>query len=182
MENLLHLFSCSIGRTSHDIDSDGTPRTLALDSNATATIYCEDSARLSTVISDDMFDCAVANLPWNRNTFEYQGTYSDCTNSDILEATASALKPGSPLVVVSARNREIPVEDGAGDGGSPFNATKCLQQLGFHVLGEATIPPTGFELPLSGKKKTPSATKNRKSGSSSDCVITLAVSPERRHR
>ncbi|KAL9178987.1 hypothetical protein ACHAXT_011960 [Thalassiosira profunda] len=177
MKNLRHLFSRSVGRTSQKFDNDGTAWTLALDSNATATIYCEDSARLSTFISDQ-FDCAVANLPWNRNTFEYQGTYSDCTNSDILEATATVLKPGSPVAVVSARDREMTVEGGVSDEGSPFNATKCLHQLGFRVLGEATIPPAGFELPLSGKKKTPSATRKRKSGSSSDCVITLAVSPE----
>jgi len=138
-----------------------------------ATIHAEDSVQLPTFISDK-FDCAVANLPWNRNTFEYnEGNNTiECTNSGILEATAVTLKPCSPFIVVSGRDNE------QNELGSSSNTRNCLEKLGFHIVGEATIPPKGFALP-SSSKKTGGKKKKGVLSRTSDCLITVAISPQR---
>jgi 23S rRNA G2445 N2-methylase RlmL len=176
VQNLRHLFHHAIDE---DCDNDGNNRwTLTLDSNtkisSRVNIYSEDSTRLPSFIQQK-FDCAVANLPWNRNTFEFQGRNStiDCTNSVILRATAAMLKPGSPVLVISGRDEDY-------ESGLSFNARACLQNLGFHVLGEATVPPKGYELPASGKKRSGSpafVAKKKRVSRSSDCTITIAVVP-----
>jgi hypothetical protein len=146
-----------------------------------ATIHAGDSIRLGSFVTGDKFDCAVANLPWNRNTFEYQTTRNDddeCASASggILEATAAALKPGAPLVVVSGGHHR----DEEQGGRSSFDARTCLEKMGFLVFGEASIPPRGFKLPASGKKgdAPESVAKNGKVQRTSDCLITVAIAPE----
>ena len=153
-----------------------------------ATIYAKDSVHMSSYISQK-FDCAVANLPWNRNTFEYDegSSSSDSTtscniNSGILNATAAVLKPGAPLVVVSGRDHNDHEQK------TSFNTRISLEKLGLHVIGEATIPPMGFDLPVSTKKrdntsglvpKKKEKKKKKRVSRSSDCMITVAITPQR---
>lgn len=143
-----------------------------------------------------MFDYVVANLPWNRNTFEYRSSSdnsihddddtedSSCINSAIIRAMASVPKSGAPVAIISGHDdgdeKEISV---GGSGALPFKAITCLQGLGFPILGQATIPLRGFDLPVSGKKKSKtrsdsgSSSNGKSEGRSSDCIITLAIAP-----
>ena len=153
---------------------------LSTGSSSRATIHAEDSVRLRSFVTGEKFDCAVANLPWNRNTFEFQGRGDDkLVNDGILHATAGALKPGSPLVVVSGGHRD---EQGGQTEEGPeisFNARECLERMGFVVLGEASVPPRGFQLPASGKKgNLPGlVAKDGKVQRNSDCWVTVAIAP-----
>ena len=170
MQNLRHLFSMDDEEGLRECNDGGSSWTVTLDSNNTsssmATIRSEDSTRLSTFVSEKKFDCAVANLPWNRNTFEFQGNDNsddECTNSAILKATASVLKPGSPLVVVSGgqcNGEQIGDNDESNE--LAFNARTCLENLGFEVLGEAAIPSKGFQLPASGKRRDSSCPRRER--------------------
>jgi SAM-dependent methyltransferase len=160
------------------------------------TIHANDSVNLSTFVLDK-FDCAVTNLPWNRNTFEYQGqtTTNDtttntsttcCTNERILLSTAAVLKPGAPLVIISdGRNSSSNnTRQDTKSNYTSFNVKECLEGMGFVILGQATIPPRGFQLPT-GKKKTKKtkkdasivAMKNENVQRNSDCLITVAIAP-----
>ena len=161
------------------------------------TIHANDSVNLSTFLLDK-FDCAVANLPWNRNTFEYQGqttnndtttntSTSCCTNERILLSTAAVLKPGAPLVIISdGRNSNSNnTRQDTKSKYTSFNVKERLEGMGFVILGQATIPPQGFQLPASGKKKkiknkkdaSIAATKNENVQRNSDCLITVAIAP-----
>ena len=189
MRNLKHLFpKCTdenaqsfgdgVGRWTSNLHSDAAhPAAPSL----RATIHAGDSVRLGSFVTGGKFDCAVANLPWNRNTFEFQTrNHHECASVGILEATAAALKPGSPLVVVSGGHRDDQGGRSNEGPGMPLNARECLERMGFLVLGEASIPPRGYKLPASGKKgDTPeSVAKNGKVQRNSDCLITVAVAPE----
>mmetsp|Transcript_28787 Transcript_28787/g.60777 ORF Transcript_28787/g.60777 Transcript_28787/m.60777 type:complete len:615 (-) Transcript_28787:41-1885(-) len=179
VNNLKHLFPHAID----DCDGNGNDCwKLKLDSNnslrSRATIYSEDSTQLPS-LALDKFDCAVANLPWNRNTFEFHGTNdaNSCTNTDILKASAGALKPGSPFVIISSGDRnEQSGQSNNKNQDTAFNARTVLESIGFCVLGEATIPPKGFNLPM-GKKMVMTTKNKKKVKRSSDCLITVAVAP-----
>ena len=132
-----------------------------------ATIHCGDSVELLPNISQDgKFDCVVSNLPWNRNTFEYKQDTSSCTSSEIMKQIAEVIKPGKPVIVVSGSN----------DPAHAFNAKRTLKSLGFYIIGEVTIPPAGFSLPDSGKKKSTGAS-DRPMKRNSNCVVTVAIAP-----
>ncbi len=132
-----------------------------------ATIYCGDSVGLlSSASLDGAFDCVVSNLPWNRNTFEYKQETGSCTSSDILKQIAEVIKPGMPVVVVSGSN----------DPADSFNAKRILHSLGFDTIGEVSIPPAGFSLPESGKKKKSNAAAES-TKRNSNCVVTVAIAP-----
>lgn len=174
VQNLGHMYKNAVVYKDDENDNSWT-LTFDTANNTTsrATIYAEDSVQLGTFISQK-FDCAVANMPWNRNTFEYEGDGStrECTNSIILEAICTVLKPGSPLVIVSGR------DDNESDHvTTSFSAKGCLENLGFSILGEASIPPKGFSLPQPSKKGGIRLSKKRVQRSS-DCIITVAVSPQ----
>lgn len=134
-----------------------------------ATIYCGDSVELlSSASLDGAFDCVVSNLPWNRNTFEYKQETSSCTSSEILKQIAEVIKPGKPVIVVSGSN----------DPAHSFNAKRTLNSLGFNVIGEVSIPPAGFSLPESGKKRKKSIeAPDPSSKRNSNCVVTVAIAP-----
>ena len=174
VRNLGHMYENAVVCKDDENDNSWT-LTFDTANNTTsrATIYAEDSVQLGTFISQK-FDCAVANLPWNRNTFEYEGDDSTraCTNSDILEAVYTVLKPGSPLVVVSGSDGNE-----SGHETTSFSARDCLENLGFSIVGEATIPPKGFALPTSSKKGGIRDNQKRVQRSS-DCIITVVVSPQ----
>ena len=160
------------------------------------TIHANDSVNLSTFVLDK-FDCAVANLPWNRNTLEYQGqtTNNDtttntsttcCTNERILLSMAAVLKPGAPLVIISGGcSSSNNTRQDTKSKYTSFNVKECLEGMGFVILGQATIPPQGFQLPASGKKKKTKtkkdssivATMNENVQRNSDCLITVAIAP-----
>jgi hypothetical protein len=185
-QNLQYLFRTSSGENNvivESIDVD-TSWSLILNSNIThtsarANIYSGNSMHLQYFISHK-FDCAVANLPWNRNTFEFQGGIGNnkCINSRILEATAAALLPGSPFVVISGGSQREKQSSQLirNELDLSFNARQCLESIGFQVLGEATVPPRGFHLPVSGKNADVS-TLQEQHHRSSDCLITVAVAP-----
>lgn len=170
IRNLMHISTNAATRAEED---NNTWKLTVEESKA--TIHAKSSVQLPTFISDK-FDCAVANLPWNRNTFEYnEGNNTiECINSGILEATAATLKPDSPLIVVSGRDDDEQDELGS----SSFNTRNCLENLGFHIVGEASIPPKGFTLP-SSPKKTGGKKKRGVLSRTSDCLITVAISPQR---
>ncbi|KAL7440744.1 hypothetical protein ACHAXM_007443 [Skeletonema potamos] len=131
-----------------------------------ATIYCGDSVELiSSKLLGDEFDCVVSNLPWNRNTYEYKEDTCSCTRSEIMRRLPKVLKPGKPVIVVS------------GGSDDSFNAKCCLQSIGFSVIGEVSIPPAGFSLPCSRKKKSIEAT-DQSAKRNSDCMITIAIAPK----
>ena len=167
IRNLMHITNAAV----QDEEEDNV-WTLTVGTSK-VIIHAKDSVQLPTFISDK-FDCAVANLPWNRNTFEYNEGKNTiaCTNSGILEATAATLKTGSPVIVVSGRDNE---QD---ELGSSFNTRNCLENLGFRIVGEATIPPKGYALP-SSSKKTGGMKKKGVQSRTSDCLITVAISPQR---
>ena len=198
VRNLKHVYKeAGITINESEDDENDSCWNLTLDNNNTtlsskATIYAKDSSvHMSSYISQK-FDCAVANLPWNRNTFEYdEGSSSSdsttsCINSGILNATAAALKPGAPLVVVSGRDNN---DDHHEQKMTSFNTRISLEKLGLHVIGEATIPPMGFDLPVSTKKrdnasglvpkKKEKKKKKKRVSRSSDCMITVAITPQR---
>ncbi|KAL3767294.1 hypothetical protein ACHAW5_001699 [Stephanodiscus triporus] len=197
IQNLKHLFphcteeNSPLGLLGDDdvrrwtlmITNSDPPRSTGPSSRA--TIYADDSCRLQSFVTGEKFDCAVANLPWNRNTFEFQGRSDDkFANDGILWATAAALRPGSPLVVVSGGHRDEKGGGGQTEEGGPeisFNARERLVGMGFVVLGEASIPPRGFQLPpASGKKRNSPGllAKNGKVQRNSDCWITVAIAPK----
>ena len=155
--NLQHAFD-------HSNRPDGN--TFHLGTSSSATIHCADSSGLSNILGET-FDCAVANLPWNRNTFELKDIDEIGSNERILESVSSLLSPGAPFVVVSGG---MAGQDD--DVDKQFNARSCLEKLGMTVLTTACIPPRGFNLPSSSKKKVRSA---KNVARSSDCVITIAI-------
>ena len=156
--------------------------TLKTDSSAKVTVYAGDSVTIVPKFTEtEKFDCAVANLPWNRNTFEFRGdaeadtsSQEIGTNRGILESTASALRPGAPLVVVSGERQSD------NEQRIRFDAKTCLKNMGFQIIGEITVPPAGFSLPKSEKKKKGNTEKDQSEQNksrSSDCVIIVAISP-----
>ncbi|KAL3796150.1 hypothetical protein HJC23_000653 [Cyclotella cryptica] len=148
---------------------------------STATIHTKDSTLLHANSLSGLFDCAVTNLPWNRNTFEFNGLHGRAddegnrpveVSKGILQAVASVLKPRAPIVVISA--------EGSGDietsiGPDLFDAGKCLVDLGFDILGHVSIPPTGYALPSSKKKRREYSTKKMKGRS--NCQVFVALAP-----
>jgi len=149
---------------------------LILTPSAKATIFTGDSTSLIPLLGEEKFDCGVANLPWNRNTFEFRGQDNDhderSTNNKILEAVTSILKPGASLVVISGERKG---ED------SHFDTRQCLIGIGFDIIGQVSVPPAGFFLPKSEKKNMNGGREKGMSDEvavkSSDCVITVASVP-----
>lgn len=143
--------------------------TLTIGDSSTATIHCADSVELlSSSSSLGKFDCVVTNLPWGRNTFEFKSEATcNSPSSDLLKRLIHVMKPGAPVVVVSGSNEQ----------NEGFNALNCLKELGFDVIGEANVPPAGFSLPDSGKKKRnePSSQSTKRNSS---CVVTVAIAPK----
>lgn len=149
---------------------------LILTPSAKATLFTGDSTSLIPSLGEEKFDCGVANLPWNRNTYEFRGQDSDhderSTNHKILQAVTSILKPGASLVVISGERK--------GDN-SYFDTRQCLIDIGVDIIGQVSVPPAGFFLPKSEKKNM---NRDREKGmsdevavKSSDCVITVASVP-----
>ena len=155
LRNLKHVF---------DKCNSSGGNTLQVGSASSATMHCADSSDLSSII-EGPFDCAVANLPWNRNTFELEDLGS---NERILESVSSLLSPGAPFVVVSGGMAGQDESDADGR----FNARGCLEKLGMRVLTTACIPPRGFNLPSSSKRKVGLP---KHVARSSDCTVTIAI-------
>ena len=105
------------------------------------------------------------------------------------------LKPGAPLVVVSGGNNDVNAEQCSNEPSlTVSDARKCLETLGFEILGEARVPPTGFTLPKSEKTKQMSkqkkttrkdqvwlnyetTSKKNKISRGSDCLVIIALAP-----
>lgn len=182
--NLMSLFS--MDDASSVCNKSCTNWTLEFPTNevslkSSATIRTDDSTLLQSNALNGLFDCAVTNLPWNRNTFEYHGLHD--TKDDegdrhvevskgILQAVALVLKPRAPIVVISA---EVNDDIRCSAGPQLFDSGKCLEELGFDILGYASIPPTGYALPSSTKKKSASSTNILKGRS--NCQILVALAP-----
>ena len=141
-----------------------------------ATIVTGDSTQINTTTFAGLFDCAVTNLPWNRNTFEYKGVHLfekecgvDSINKGILTAVTSVMKSRAPIVVVSAGTN--------GDQSDYFDVEKYLEGMGYEVLGCASVPPKAFSLPQTKKKsKSPSSNILKRT---SNCSIVVALAPYR---
>jgi hypothetical protein len=206
MRNLLHLFPHHQTTDDEDdiagnVDRDDVDRWTinlppsSLSFPSRARIYAGDSSNIRSFVPDGLFDCAIMNLPWNRNTFEYRGGRENddddaCSIRGILESTAEVLKPGSPLMVVSGGHRDHrsrgvqQANDMVVPKGTPFDIREFLEGIGFIVVGEASIPPRGFRLPVSGKMRDvpgPSA-KDEKVSRNSDCSIIVAIAPPHRRK
>lgn len=171
MQNLCKLFNVEcITEQEPTEECTGKSWTTSLDvfseKPSKVTIHSADAVKLlrSTSLGGP-FDCAVTNLPWNRNTFEFKQE----TSNNIVMQLVDAMKPGAPLIVVSGSN----------DPNDSFNAKYCLSGLGFDVIGEVSIPPAGFSLPKSGIKKKRSEQLAQSKKRSSDCVVTVAIAPKR---
>ena len=132
------------------------------------TIYCGDSVELlSSTSLDGEFDCVVSNLPWNRNTYEFKQGTSNCTSAEIIRRIAEVVKPGKAVIVVSGSN----------DPAHSFNAKRTFKSLGFDIVGEISVPPSGFCLPESTKKKSTGVSDQQTKGNS-NCVVTVAIAPD----
>mmetsp|Transcript_14928 Transcript_14928/g.23102 ORF Transcript_14928/g.23102 Transcript_14928/m.23102 type:complete len:85 (+) Transcript_14928:630-884(+) len=83
-----------------------------------------------------------------------------------MKQIAEVIKPGKPVIVVSGSN----------DPAHSFNTKRTLSSLGFNIIGEVSIPPAGFSLPESGKKKSVEA-PDRSAKRNSNCVVTVAIAP-----
>lgn len=100
-------------------------------------------------------DCLAANLPWGQNTI----TYCD-ENVRILEQVSKHLRKNTVCAFVT-KNAAL---------------HKDFERLGYRVLGSAPVPPKDFVLPRGNKDKNDiEATSN---GRSSDCVVTIVLSPD----
>jgi len=181
VQNLMSLFS--VDDDSLVCNESCTKWTLKFPTNelslkSSATIHTDDSTLLQSNALNGLFDCAVTNLPWNRNTFEFHGNPDDEggrhveVSKGILQAVAVVLKPRAPIVVISAEGSD---DNRCSAGPELFDAGKCLEDLGFDILGSASIPPTGYALPSSTKKKRISSTNTLKGRS--NCQILLALAP-----
>jgi hypothetical protein len=182
--NLMSLFS--VGDDSLVCNESRTKWTLKFPTNelslkASANIHTDDSTVLQSNAVNGLFDCAVTNLPWNRNTFEFHGLHGRAdgegdshmeVSKGILQAVALVLKPRAPIVVISAEGSD---DIGCSAGPELFDAGKCLDDLGFDILGYASIPPTGYALPSSTKKRMASSTNKVKG--TSNCQILVALAP-----
>ena len=132
-------------------------------------VDCQDAAFVATdKMGQTGIDCVVANLPWGHNTPTY---YEE--NNKILQSLRGILRPGVPVAIIS-RNSSVQKE---------------FEQLGFCIVGSASIPQSNFRLPKTSKKKTKKRAEiggdgegenvndcgRNQSISSSTCVITIAV-------
>lgn len=169
-KNLCKLFG--LERASEEEDSRGKRWTLSdVDSKSEipikTTIYCGDSVELlSSTSLDGEFDCVVSNLPWNRNTYEFKQGTSNCASTEIITRIAEVVKPCKPVIVVSGSN----------DPAHSFNAKRTFKSLGFDIVGEISVPPSGFCLPESTKKKS-TRVSDRQTKGNSNCVVTVAIAP-----
>lgn len=100
------------------------------------------------------YDSAVCNLPWGLNTQRDAET-----NQKILERLSE--RAGAPCAIVSK--------------GSVSTISETVQQLGFRIVGQAEIPPAGFSLPKSKKKKAdvPVQLGGDLDKGRSHCVVTI---------
>lgn len=176
VSNLMNMLSLDGDLKNHGDGTDTTWR-FELETNAallsTATIHTGDSTLLQSKVLGE-FDCVATNLPWNRNTYEFKGfdgVDPNQVNKGILQAVSSVLKPGGPMVVITA--------DSGGSSNSSceeiFDAKSCLLGLGFTILGSASVPPRGYMLPAS--KKQSKTTSGKKLKGSSNCSIIVALAP-----
>lgn len=179
VDNLMKTFSIENDSLSFDDTGNEWMITFPIKNESiqsTATILAGDSTR-PLKKSMKSFDCAVMNLPWNRNTFEFQGAshVQKCaneatTNTQILQSVATVLKTKAPIVVISADSNDNDIGNQA-----LFDAETCLDELGFTILGCVSVPPKGFELPTSKKKSKHVSVKKLKG--SSHCSILIALAP-----
>lgn len=112
-----------------------------------------DATENSTFEDRDKVDCLVANLPWGQNTI----TYCD-ENVRILERVSNKLREKTVCAFIT----------------KDTDLHKHFERLGYRVLGSAAVPPKQFQLPRGNKNKNEAASEVR---SSSDCVITIVLSP-----
>lgn len=97
-----------------------------------------------------LYDCAVSNLPWGQNTV-IQG---ESVNEGIIKHVYRKLKNGAYAAFISKRNINSEVDE-----------------AGFSLIGECTIPPKNFSLPKSSK----GARKRDKNMGASNCFITFVI-------
>ena len=144
-----------------------------------ATIQCKDSAlafgdlvngkseMLNKKFSMKEIDCVVANLPWGVNSIDYVEE-----NKRILRAVRARLS--TPIGKNTSGGFGIPCAFVTKD-----NDCLMFEEAGFHVVGQACIPPQDFELPKARKSG-----KRSLQGSSEDvrrstrnlrntCVVTF---------
>jgi len=167
-------------------------------SSAAAHVFSGDSSRLllqqqqqqeegKGINGKNKYSCVVSNIPWNQNTFDFASAMTKTTtltettteeeSNALLMTLRQILDNDVPCVFVTKTKDEI---------------YDILISLGFRILGVAHVPPVGFELPLSKKKKNKKNASDKmemtkeddlisssaaKVGRSSDCVITVAIAP-----
>lgn len=107
---------------------------------------------------DSSIDCVVANLPWGINSVSYKNEHSA-----ILRSVARRVLPGTPCALVT----------------KSIHVQRELQSLGYDIVGHAHVPQRDFALPRGSKTKRGSNNnkRNKRDSSSSDCVVTIALSP-----
>lgn len=106
------------------------------------TFLVTDSRHFDRNDSHPPVDCVVCNLPWGLNT-----PCHEC-NAEILQNIRGQVPRGTLCVIIS---KDLPA------------------LIGFRVLGQAMLPPKGFELPLDKQQKRRSDKHGR-----SDCFVTFS--------
>jgi SAM-dependent methyltransferase len=108
-----------------------------------------------------LFDCSVANLPWNQNSVLYNNE-----NVRILESLPQSLHFGAPCGFIS----------------KSIELQRDMNRLGYQILGTAHIPPQNLALP-SGKRGGKRGRGSREDKDFPDkrkeiCVVTVALAPK----
>ncbi|GAX23630.1 hypothetical protein FisN_12Hh203 [Fistulifera solaris] len=124
---------------------------------------CLDIPLNLTQTDIETFDAVASNLPWglNSNMFSDEREGDKCTSS-LLLAIRNVLKPGIPCVFLYKDEDE-----------SGCNSV-YWEQIGYKVIGHASIPQKNFVLPKGGKKERKKLSEERALTGRSDC-IALAV-------
>ena len=114
---------------------------------------CDASVRDTHVGETAHYDCVVSNLPWGLNTVQYRKD----DNFRILSHVRELIDAGTPCAFVAKKDLDF------------------LPELGYQVLGKATVPPSNFALPPDKKKRSENLTAagNRSGKRRNSCVVII---------
>lgn len=145
---------------------EGTERNLqyAFGSMESCTVLhrnCLNVPKNRTKAGVEKIDAVACNLPWglNSNLFVGEGNSESCS-SHLLSAIRKILQPGVPCVFFYK------------DDDDTAQGDLYWEQLGYNVIGHASIPQKNFVLPKEGKKEKKRSEESGLTGRSS-CIVSL---------